>query len=205
MPDTQIIDVFDKSVWGEDERRYFGIIDQACKEKKDALLSNGRPEHAVYLIHKFLENAQQHVRLLTGQLSRTLDGVEVYKNPHIIKAALTFLAKEDTALSVISENDIDVPGPSQDHPFIQEVTSAKERGDIQGSLKVYRESEEHKTILREANFSYHWMVMDEQAYRLEKDKDKATAFVNFGDKDRATRLANLFDSIAVRSRVLCEV
>ena len=206
MADAQIVDIFDESKWGEDERQYFRIIDQACEEKRDALLSNGQPAHAVYIIHKFLENAQQSVRLFTGQLLCSLNGVPVYQNTHIIQAALAFLGKPNTTLSVILEKDIDVPpnGQPQDHPFIQEVTAAKERGEIQGSLKVYRAPKEHIDILHEVNFSYHWMVMDEQAYRLEKDKEKATAFVNFGDTGMSARLSRLFDNIAIRSRLLCE-
>ncbi len=206
MTHTQI-DVFDKKTWGEDERRYFEIIDQACLSKKNALLSNGQPAHAVYIIHKFLKNAQQHVRLFTGRLLCALEDVPVYQNMHIIKAARTFLGKSGATLSVILEKDIDVPpgGQPQDHPFIQAVAAAKESGEIQGSLKVYRALEEHIKILREVNFSYHWMVMDEQAYRLEKDTEKATAFVNFGDTEKAARLSGLFDDIAMRSQVLCEI
>lgn len=206
MTRTQI-DVFDKETWGEDERKYFEIIDQACLSKKDALLSNGRPEHAVYIIHKFLENAQQKVRLFSGQLLCTLEDVSVYGNPYIIEAAKAFLREPRTTLSVILEKEIDVaPEKSpQDHPLIQAVVAAKEEEAIQGSLKVYRVLEEFSKILKESNFAYHWMVMDEQAYRLENDTEKATAFVNFGDTVKATRLGNLFDDIAQRSKLLCEV
>ena len=207
MTRAQQIDPFNPTTWDEDAKTYFGIIDKACAEKKDALLSNGQPAHAVYIIRKFLENARQSVRLFTGQLLCALEDVPVYQNMHIIKAARTFLGKSGTTLSVILEKEIDVPlgGQLQDHPLIQAVAAAKEKGEIQGSLKVYQALEEHLNILRETNFAYHWMVMDEQAYRLEKDTEKATAFVNFGDTDRAARLSSFFDSIAIRSTLLREI
>ena len=200
-------DPFDKTTWDDDARKYFGIIDQACAEKKDVMLSNGQPAHAVYIIYKFLENAERHVRLFSGQLLCALEGVPVYRNPYIIEAALAFLRKPETALSVILEQELDVPSesPPEAHPFIHAVKEAKENGNIQGALKVYRIWDEDWDILKEVDFAYHWMVMDQQAYRLEKDKEKATAFVNFGDAKKATQLGSLFDTIAERSRELCEV
>ena len=207
MADARIIDIFDESKWSEDERRYFSIIDQACKEKRDALLSNGQPGHAAYIIYKFLTNAQEDVRLFSGRLRCSLEGVSVYSNSHIIQAAVTFLQKPEGTLSVLLEEEIDVAQGGQvcDHPLIRTVQEAKAQGKIQGVLKVYQGLKDFIDMLKESNFNYHWMVMDKQAYRLENDTEKATAFVNFGDTERAKRLSHLFDSIAHQSMVLCEI
>ena len=204
---TQLIDPFNEETWDEDAKTYFGIIDKACDTKKDALLSNGQPAHAAYIIHKFLENAEHSVRLYSGSLLRVLDKVPVYENPHIINDALTFLKKPDTSLSVVLEGEIDIPSSdeSYDHPLIRAVKEAKKKGKIQGHLRVCQALEEHVRTLREAGFAYHWMVMDEQAYRLEKDPEKATAFVNFGNTEKATRLGSLFDKIAQYGEVLYQV
>ncbi len=207
MADAQIVDIFDESKWGEDERRYFSIIDQACEEKRDALLSNGQPGHAAYIIYKFLTNAQEEVQLFSGRLRCSLEGVAVYGNPRIIEAAITFLQQPGRTLSVLLEEEIDVTpgGDACDHPLVQAVQEAKAQGQIQGVLRVYQGLKDFIDMLKESNFNYHWMVMDKQAYRLENDTQKATAFVNFGDTQRAARLSHLFDSIANQSRVLCEI
>ena len=201
------IDPFDQTTWDEDARTYFGIIDQACAAKKNALLSNGQPAHAVYIIHKFLENADRNVRLYSGNLRRELGGVMVYGNPHIVDDVLTFLKNSNASLSVVLEGEIDIPPNDEpcDHPLIRAMRSAKEKGEIQGHLRVCRALEEHVKILRDSDFDYHWMVMDDQAYRLENEKDKAKAFVNFGNADKAARFGSLFDKIAEYGEVLYEV
>ncbi len=43
-------------------------------------------------------------------------------------------------------------------------------------------------------FKYHFLVMDDAAYRIETDIEKAQALANFADKSFAQGLSNTFDS-----------
>ncbi len=201
MADASSVDIFDKSRWSEDERRYFEIIDQACKDRENEILSNGKPGHAAYIVHKFLDSGKNHIRLFSGTLARTFMGVSVYDNPHIIEAAINFLRREGTTLSILLEKEIDVLPNEEvgDHPLVHAYAKAKKNDPSLGKLIIHQANTKIVQWLREKNYARNWMVMDEQAYRLESDADHATAFVNFGDPDTAQLLARTFDFVAERS------
>ena len=57
------INAFDEDTWTEDEVFYFRSVDLLWNERSSAPISNGRPLHAVYLLHKFFEDAQKEVRI----------------------------------------------------------------------------------------------------------------------------------------------
>lgn len=198
---SQHVDPFDRKTWGNNEREYFGIIDKACADKRNAILSNGKPAHAAYIIVKFFENATQRIRLFSGHLTRQLEGVSIYESPHIINAASVFLNRPGTSLSILLEKDIDVPlGKTvKDHPFIRGIEAA---GVSDGQVIIKKVHLNFLKILRDNNYAYNWMVMDEQAFRLEMDPDKVEAYVNFGDPPFAKGLGHTFDALFERSSEL---
>lgn len=51
---TLPLDPFDSSTWTEDERYYFETVEEVLEGRENIIISNGKPEHAVYLIRKFL-------------------------------------------------------------------------------------------------------------------------------------------------------
>ena len=62
--------------------------------------------------------------------------------------------------------------------------------------------------MQKNNIFWHWMTMDDSAYRLEQDVTKPAAIANFGDSDYASALVEIFDTIASdekKNRVLTEV
>ena len=106
----QIVSPFDpKELLNEDERFYIRYVDRLMNKRATAEFGNGRPFHAVYLIYKFLMNAQCEVRLFSGSLTRRAEegkpdaGLLVYEDMHVLKAVRKFLGQENTSLKIVLE------------------------------------------------------------------------------------------------------
>ena len=171
----------------EEERLYFEMINAALEARENKLISNGKPAHAVYLLNKFLASAERSVRIYTGKLSRTFNGVLAYADSELARSAVQFLQKENSSLSIIIAGDPDVEeGQSiENHPLLAAISTAA----ISGSVNVSRGNSDDWE-----GFHYHFIVMDEEAVRVEYDTNKARAFVNFGYAETGARLARLFDA-----------
>ena len=191
------IDPFDDTTWSEAERIYFNEVDRAFDVSEDISISNGRPEHAIYLIHKFLIHARSIIRLFTGSLSRTHNGVVAYANPHITEATRRFLRRPGSRFVIVTQDEVDVDdGQSpDDHPLVLAAKDAERAGQLRGVLELGRASPEVVEFLREEEVLQHFILMDNRAYRLETDPDQATAFVHFGDAGATNILSNVFDDI----------
>ena len=191
-----MIDPFDSTTWTKDEQDYFLAVDEALADSIDRLISNGKPQHAAYLIEKFLDHAQQVVRIFSGRLARTVNGVEVYGNDKIL-AAIDKLLKKGASLHIVLQQDIDLRTGETwtDHPVAQLASRLRKKGVMNGVLDIRKASKGSLAYLKDKDFPYHWMVMDESAYRLETDTKKAKAHANFGDDEMAGKLARIFDRL----------
>lgn len=176
------VDPFDPTTWAAEDQAYFDAIDTSLKHKDKRYISNGRPEHAAFLVHRFLTYAEEVVRIYSGSLARTLNGVAVYGDSHIVRAASDFLGRGGQVRVVVQD------GIDKDHPFLG-LARGVERGTRKGSLVVKEAADADRLP------AYHWMVMDESAYRLETDVETAKAHANFGTPKVATTLARLFDEL----------
>lgn len=193
--DSRVVDPFDSRTWGAEDKVYFDAIDAALNDKDSRYISNGRPEHAAFLVHRFLTNAEETVRIYSGALSRAHEGVDVYGNPHIVRAAQEFLGKGGR-IRVVVQNAVDSPNGerTEDHPFLRLVEGVQPQGEAKGSLVVKKEAQAFKEATSSLP-AFHWMVMDESGYRLETDVKSAKAHANFGTPKVAMQLARLFDEI----------
>lgn len=191
------LDPFNKETWSRDERRYFERIDEALEARENKIISNGKAEHAAYIIHKFLTHAEHKVRIFSGTLSRSYKGASVYANSHITKAAAAFVSGEERELIVIVQDGLDLkPGEQDaDHPLARAVRELKEEGRMQGELRIRQLGDDAMEFLREHDYCNHWMVMDDHAYRLETNTEEAGAHVNFSDAETAGALAAIFDRV----------
>ena len=189
-------DAFDDSTWTDGERRYFKIIDDALVNGDDLPISNGKPQHAVYLLGKFLENASQSINMFSGRLSRYLDdgAVPAFADEHVLASARGFLER-DATLCVVLEEEPDVGSGDEDperHPLVQVARELAATERLRGSLEVRKVEDRALEALHQAKFYHHWMVMDGSAYRLELEPGTAKAVANFGDAERAEGLEELF-------------
>ena len=183
----------------EEERLYFNMVDSAFEVNQEKTISNGQPAHAVYLLYKLLTGARRRIVIYTGQLKRTLDGVLAYGDPALAKAAVRFLERPGTELSVAVAGELDVNcgfTNATDHPFVKTIVEAADR--IKGTFNLYDASEA-------ATFEYHFAVMDEKAFRVEVDTRNAQAYASFGDTKFAQTLARVFDYLREDSKQVVSI
>ena len=86
--------IFSVDTTDSEEQMYFKLIDKAIEHPEDNVISNGKPAHAVYLLNKFFETAKHSIKIYTGNLARTFDGVMAYADPQMAKSAVKFLSQE---------------------------------------------------------------------------------------------------------------
>ncbi len=179
--------------------QYKTVIDRALAAKADLVISNAKPDHASYIVAKFLENAERVVRIYSTSLPRftEVDGdeVPVFASADVVNAARDFLTKDDTILMVLTDNDLDLDLDEQgEHPLIRAITNMQqETNDLRGTLWIAKAPPGAG-----ARFAHggHWQVMDTGAYRLEHDPDNQDAHVNFGSPEIAGNLARIFNNVA---------
>ena len=183
--------VFVKKEATPEERLYFGMIDRAMAAREYRIISNGKPGHAVYLIHKMLEEAEEEVKILTGKLARDVDGVKAYGDPQICEDAVSLLAR-GCGLEILIADDMDVDQGAEygAHPLLAAVSQA----GYQDRLAVAR-----TRVPAEDGWPYHFLVMDRSALRVETDPGKAKALVNPNDPKMGDKLHDLFDEWARES------
>ena len=186
-------DIFDKTARNEAEANYCRVVDLLFEQAADEEMSNGKPQHAVYLIYKFLRHGTTSIKLYCGSLLRSKDGVDVYGDPHVLNAARRFVRQSGTFLQIVVEEDIDAPDGAR-HPLVEAVNQEAESKSMHGRFAIRKAPKWVKERLSE-QFPYHFLVMDDRAFRLETDQDQARAVANFGDRTYAKALSRLFDDI----------
>lgn len=196
-----VLDPFDRTNLGPDERSYIAEVDRLFENGVDAWVSNGKPIHAAYLISKFLNEAERTVRLFTGSLVRVKGAVSMYGSSGIVDAAKNFLSRQGAVLTIVTEQNLDVDRENdeteKDHPLIRGIKSSS---DIKGQIYLYQYK--HDKHVLPANI-HHFMVMDDHALRFEKNHASTQAYVNFNNRKLAGICCDVFDTYLVpHSRVI---
>ena len=108
----------------------------------------------------------------------------------------TFLSQPDRQCRIVTADDLDLgPGESpSDHPIIRAIENMKADGTLRGSLEIRRAPPEGLKFLRVKNFDNHWMTMDDRAYRIETNLERAGAHVNFNHPKTTDALTRIFDA-----------
>ena len=180
MTDTPI-SIFDKGAVTEEERLYFDMIDRAADAEQDRIISNGKAQHAVYLIRKFFDTAERNVRIYSGKLARHLNGVLAFGDPAVCNAAVDFLSRNgNNRLSIVVDEPI-----SWSHPLL---TAVHEAG-LSERVSV-------SALQGEPTVACHFLLRDDAAFRVEVDKNRAKALVNFNDEDFGGTLKEIFERVA---------
>ena len=188
------IRLFGEGTFSADESRYFDLVEDACRKSKDMVISNGQPKHAAYLIYTFFLNAKEKIRVVTGTLKRTENGVDVWANEELIDAACRFLEHQDASLEVALRDSVD--GEAQQHPFIRAILERR----LRGRFLLRRCDRERLKKVAAKILEMDWMTMDDRAFRLEYDTKDIQAFANFGDKNKFVRVLNdIFDLLFFRT------
>ena len=199
-PQLSVVDPFNPTTWTDDSRIYFNNVDAMLLNPKEYLFSNDRLWHALYLMAKFFECAKNHVRIFSGKLTRKSDefGLKIYENPNVIDAVCRFLAKPNTQLNIVvqDEIDVDVGQDASDHPLIKAVAASSPMG----RLTLCKANRNSLDKLRRHNMLRHMMIVDRFAWRLEFDSGVplVKADVGIGDESLAKQLGRLFDEVLFR-------
>ena len=185
--------VFDEGARDDGEVLYFGMIDRAIEACENRVISNGKPAHAVYLIYKMLNAARREVKVLTGKLARTLDGVLAWGDPRICEAAVDFL-RRGGRLSILVVEGLDTKDGT--HPLVDAVAKA----GLEGQLDLAQVDDE----FLDSAWSHHFLLMDKSALRIETEAKKAKAVVNFHDPIMGEKVSSFFDYWRRKAELLNE-
>ena len=177
-----------------EEQLYREMVDRAFKRNDTTSFSNGRPEHAAYLVRRFFDHATTSIRLYCGSLARTMDGVKVYESSDVISSALDFLRRRDTRLCIVLQNRIDARS-FDEHPLLRAISGAET--DVRGTTRVYTNGVQMGGNGNPVTIP-HFMVMDRKGYRIEVDTRRAMASAKVNDLSQSQRLAHFFDQVLVR-------
>ncbi len=190
--DSKTIDFFDDDAAEQADRIYRASVDECARERRDRFLSNRTTGHARYILERIFEYAESEVRLWTNGMPREENGEPMYASADLIDAAMVFLGKPNTRLSIVVNGHIDVDeGQSlYDHPFLGAVLR-HEHADSQVRVVHVHNPDDADHVLDVRGF----VVMDESGYRAEID-DGSRAVVNFGDREVAGSLVATFETVA---------
>lgn len=162
---------------GKQEDEYATLVDRLAREKANARIPNGKPEHAKALLQSMFRHAQSEVRIFSLELSEQVYGSEM------AAAAASFLGREGTSLKILLQRHVD----AVKHPMLSEL----EKAQIIGQLVVRDNADD---FWRDAK---HFAVMDKSGFRFEFTHDlanaKCEAIANFNEPDTAKSLADAFD------------
>lgn len=151
-------------------------VEQLAKERTGEPISNGSLDHASVIIEQMFRSAKDHVWILSGNLN-----ARAYGRDDVLEQARLFLAHGKHHARILVEEVDDTM--LTEHPFIVEFYD--------------NENVEFRTVSPSMldQYEYHFLVMDEDCYRFEPQKDEPTAVASFGDSETAKHLAVIYDVI----------
>ncbi len=160
--------------------RYEEVVNRLAADKTDSRFSNKGPDHATIVVNALFRNATSTVRLFTGCLYENF-----YTSDIVASAVQKFLENSTVRLSILSENPLSARGME----WVQSLA-----GGDRVSVFILDKTK----IAKDAKIPNHFMVADNQAFRLEIDDAKREAVVNFNEPTLAIALSNLFDTLVER-------
>lgn len=138
-------------------------------------LYNGSIDHATVLAAALFEHAADEVCIFSGKLNAHVFGKE-----RVLERARIFLSTPGRKVRILVESPDDID--HSDHPFLVEFGN---NDDVE--IKALR--------TEYSDLPYHFMVMDEDSYRFEEDKDAPSAIASFGDEAGGKHLTKIFDTL----------
>lgn len=153
---------------------YRALVKRLAAERSGETVFNGSADHATIIIENLFASANANVRLLTGDLS-----ARVYGGERVVQQAKQFLGHSDHTLEVIVEKE----NFSKSHPFVEALRD-------NANVIFYK----LKTDVSE-KLPYHFMTVDNDCFRFEREKNTHAAVAAFGDSATASHLNNLFSSL----------
>jgi hypothetical protein len=198
--------IFNPAERTEEQRLYCEMVDRHASERIDSAISNGKAEHAIYLISKLFGMAGSHVRLYSDRLKHKLteldrddNGAELdfYGHTEVIKKAIPLLFKDGAKLDIVVENDID---DLKNHQLVNVIKMLQEQGSLKAEVSFRKMTKEGLNLLGSIQFPNHFMVSDNKAYRVELNDIPLNyqAEANFNNAKIAEKISGIFDLVHLR-------
>lgn len=136
---------------------------------------NASMEHASVVVETLFSTAQKQLSILTGTLNPRVYGREAV----VTEARLFLAASHRNSLRIILESDSSIDRCR--HPLF---IACSDFTNIE--LRVASPELQER-------YDFHFLVADEDCYRLENDKNRPLATAHFGDAEGAKNLNRIFD------------
>jgi hypothetical protein len=169
-----------------DARAYRRLIRRLADGAMNQRVRNGQPAHAAILLETMFRKAKADVRIYTGELS-----LPTYAEPDMIEEASAFLKRDDTCLRILLATPANQAWV-QNHPFFAPILR---NGQLPENMEVRCATGVYATPTAK-----HFAVMDDRAFRFERDHSGTKAIANFNEPGTAAKLIEAFDHEFGRAR-----
>ena len=156
---------------------YREYVRSLALERDGQPIYNASVEHASVVIENLFAEARRKVDVLSGSFN-----VRVYGRASVVEEAKLFLASSvNNRLRIILEEDS--PEARAIHPFFK-ACSELPRVELRVAPQDVQEL-----------YGFHFVLMDDDSYRFESDKTKASAVAAFGHQQGAENLDAIYESL----------
>ena len=145
--------------------------------------SNGLPiyndsiNHASIIIEELFRQAKRSIKIISGNLN-----TQAYGQKDIVVEALDSLSRGGLTIQILLEIRLSEE-EYETHPLLTRIRKSR-KCEI-------RTVPEHLSKL----YSYHFLLVDDESYRFEGNKESIQAVAVFGDEPGASNLSQNFDDI----------
>ncbi|MCK4841943.1 MAG: hypothetical protein KAT04_08675 [Methylococcales bacterium] len=160
-------------------KEYNKMVRDFADQKSEDLIPNSGIEHAEVLIKNLFSHASNEVRILTGSLN-----ARVYGTREVLASVDEFLHSGGNKKIKILLQDVDDNAYDyiKSHPLY---LRCKELGESMCEIKF---SKDNKDKLQS-----HFVVIDNNGYRIEPDKSEPIGIGCFNDEETSKKLVDKFD------------
>ncbi|MBW8320464.1 MAG: hypothetical protein K0M49_15370 [Arenimonas sp.] len=156
--------------------KYRERVKNAAEARKGEPLYNGSLDHAAVLAEAMFQHAQKEVCILSGELN-----ARVYGRADVVEQANLFLADPDHTAKILVESESALDW--ENHPLLKAISD-------NGNAEVKVVPENVRGL-----YNFHFIVMDSDSYRFEKDRGEPVAIAAFGDKKGGENMRNIFSTL----------
>ena len=196
---TAFKSAFNEAKQSEDDLAYFEVVNDRFESGKASTLANSNPAHAIYIIKKLIDRAEEHVKVYSGCLQRVSSnpshqGLMLYSDPYLIDSFEKFLRRcKHCSLQIVVENDVDYD-ENRSHPLLSMLTSLKSEHEV-GSANIRRIDPDFLDRMKEHDTNRHLVMVDSKFIRIEISHEDSAAIVVFHDNETIGQLSDFFDRL----------
>lgn len=155
---------------------YRSSFERLWEENSNAVIANGKPEHAAAILSVFFSKAVKRVRLLCKNLNP-----KVYDEPEVLNALRTAVEKNNVTVEILVEDEA---AKSQ---FLELVQKYQNERKTQVKLQQNAKRVTKSTV----NFAY----ADDHAFRFEPDNGEMQAIASAWNKEIVEAMDGVFQTL----------